>query len=284
MTIRLITDSSSDLPPAFAKERGISVVPLTISFGNDELRDGIDVSVDDFYRRLPASSQLPRTSQPSVEAFQRVFEEALEAGDDVLGVHLSAKLSGTLNSARVARSNLGPAGEGHIALVDSQNVSLGLAAIVLAASDAIAGGATLAEAVTAAEATRPRVHVVAALDTLEYLERGGRIGRASSLLGSLLRIKPLVQVENGEVTPFDRVRTHARALDRLFDVATESARLHSLWVGSSSTNRDERHALAERIRPALPGVPIFEADIGAVVGVHAGPGVLGVAPVRLSPA
>ncbi|MGI8926735.1 MAG: DegV family protein [Tepidiformaceae bacterium] len=274
MTVRIVTDSTCDLAPAVAAEHGITVVPLTVFFGDEELLDGINITADTFYERLVASPVLPRTSQPPVESFRQAYERLGEDSGQIVSIHISSRLSGTVNSASVAREAVSH--ELQIELIDSYNVSLGLGAIVLVAAEVAQNGGTMAQVVEAARRAMDRVHVVAALDTLEYLQRGGRIGRARSLLGSLLSIKPLVHVEDGEVAPLERVRTRTRAVERLFEIATAERTLRRVDVACTGDDA-QAEAFIERMRPLMPHTEFHLGHLGPVVGVYTGPNALGLA-------
>jgi DegV family protein with EDD domain len=272
MGVAIVTDSTCDLPAERAAELGVTVVPLTIFFGDEAILDGPNLDIDTFYARLRSFSGLPRTSQPSVEQFRAAYEQAAAGGNEVVSIHISSKMSGTLNSASIAREDLS---DGiHIDLIDSYNVSLGLGAVVVEAAEAARAGASREQVAEAARQAVARVHVVAALDTLEYLRRGGRIGRARSLLGALLNIKPILHVDGGEMAPLERVRTRAKAMDRLVELATADPRISRLYVaaGGDPSAVDE---LVERVTPRLPHTEVVRGRIGPVVGVHAGPGVFG---------
>jgi DegV family protein with EDD domain len=278
MPVRIVTDSTCDLPPAVIAELGIKVVPLTVVFGDEApLRDGIDITPSEFYERLSASSRLPKTSQPSVEAFRAAYEAAGVDGEEVVSIHVSSRLSGTLNAASIAREDVAPGI--HVELIDSYNVSLGLGAIVLDAAAAAAAGASRDEVVAATRRTMDRVHVICLLDTLEYLQKGGRIGRAQSMLGSLLSIKPIIHVENGEIAPFERVRTRAKAIERLRQLALEDRTIRRLLVAYSGDGSEAR-AFAANLTQDLPHTDIRLTEIGPVVGVYTGPGGIGICPVR----
>ncbi len=274
MAVRVVTDSTCDLPAALVAEHGITVVPLTVVFGDEALLDGVEIDANAFYERLRVFPGVPRTSQPSVDRFATAYRALAGEGAEIVSIHLSSRLSGTLNSASIARDQL--AHEAHIELIDSYQVSMGLGSIVMDAAIAAGAGGTLAEVADAARRAMDRTRVVACLDTLEYLRRGGRIGRATSMLGSLLSIKPLIQVENGEIAPFDRVRTRSKALDRLFAVATEDRNVRRMFVGCGG-NDDEARAFMERLRPMLPHTEFHLGQVGPAVGVHGGPNILGVA-------
>lgn len=277
MTVKIVTDSTCDLPKALVQAHAITVVPLTVFFGDEAVLDGIELSVDDFYQRLATAKELPRTSQPSAELFQEAYLEAAADGSEIVSIHISSKLSGTLNAASVAREAI--AHEVHIDLIDSYNVSLGLGLIVLEAARAAQRGASLSEVVATARRVMDRVSVYVVLDTLDYLQRGGRIGRARSFLGSVLSIKPIVRVDDGEVAPFERIRTKAKAVERIFELATSMARSKEMFVGSSGDDAAARTLLG-RIRPQLPHTDLLLGQLGPVVGVYTGPGALGIAALE----
>jgi DegV family protein with EDD domain len=277
MPVRVVTDSTCDLPADLVAKYGITVVPLTVLFGDEALLDGVEIDAPTFYERLRTFHGAPRTSQPSVARFRETYEALAAETDEIVSIHISSRMSGTLNSASVAREAVAPAL--HVDLIDSYNVSLGLGAIVLEAAIIASAGAGLAEVAAAAHRAVGRVQVIAALDTLEYLRRGGRIGRARSLLGSILSIKPLLQVDQGELAPFERVRTRVRAVERVIELATADRTIKRLFVAAGGDDALPA-AIIERVRPSLPHTEIIPASIGPAVGVHSGPGVFGFAAVR----
>jgi DegV family protein with EDD domain len=277
MTVRIVTDSTCDLPAHLVAEHAITVVPLTVFFGEQGFRDGVDMTGGEFYARLAAAPDLPRTSQPSAEQFIETYTRLAAESEAIVSIHISAKLSGTLNSATVARDAVRD--RIPVELLDSENVSLGLGAIVLVAARAAQREASADEVVAVAKSAMGRIGVYAVLDTLEFLRRGGRIGRARSLLGSLLNIKPVIAVQEGEVVPFDRVRTRGRAIERLVAVATEDPDPELVFVGSAGPD-PAADALLARLRPLLPNAELLRGEFGPVVGAHAGPGMLGVCPLR----
>lgn len=277
MPVKVVTDSTCDLPPTLVESLGITVVPLSVIFGEEAFLDGVELSAADFYERLKTSTVSPRTSQPSVAAFVDTYGRLGAEGDEIVSVHISSRLSGTLQSATIAREEV--AHEIHIELIDSYNVSMGLGNIVMDAALVARDGGTLEQVAAAARSAMDRSRLVAEVDTLEYLRRGGRVGRAASLVGSLLSIKPLVQVEQGEVAPFERVRTRAKAIQRLFEIATRDRTAQRCFVGSAGSD-DEAAAFLERLRPHMPHTEFHLGQIGPVVGTHAGPGAIGVALLR----
>jgi len=274
LAVRIVTDSTADMSPHLARELGVSVVPLSVIFGDEVFKEGIQIGHDLFYDKLVRSKVLPTTSAPSVGDFLEVYEPLLAETDEIVSIHLSSKLSATYNNALQAAQQLSERGA-RIEVVDSQLVSLGMSFVVAAAARAATGGAGCDEIKTIVEGIVPRVRILVVLDTLEYVRRGGRIGRARAFLGNMLRVKPLLYIRDGEVHPGERVRTKAQALERVFQIVTSYPRVVEAAV-AYSTNPQEAEEVSRRLREAMPGVAVSMARLGPVIGVHGGPGVLGV--------
>lgn len=274
--IRVVTDSTSDILPAAAARLGVDVVPLTVRFGDEQFRDGVDLSPEQFYRRLPGATVQPSTSQPTPEQFAEVYRRHVDAGDSVVSVHISAKLSGTLQSATLAAQEFA---DGTVRVVDSMTVSAGMQFLVRGALSDIASGAGEDVVVERMEARRDRIGVYVLLDTLTYLERGGRIGRAQGLLGSMLNVKPLLRVSDGEVQREARVRSRQQGITKLVEIAAAQRPLEGLGVFHCGA--PELLALLEpRLRADHPDIEIFDGQLGAVVGTYSGPGGVGIALLR----
>ena len=277
MTIRIVTDSTADLEAAEVERHGITVVPLTIHFGSASYRSGVDISKDEFYERLPRSEVLPRTSQPSPAAFKEAYEGLGEA-EGIVSVHIGSKMSGTANAARQAASLLAE-GSAPVEVVDSQTASMGLGFAALAAAEEAEAGGDMAAVAEAARRTAARSRLLLFVDTLEYLQKGGRIGRARAFLGTLLKTKPVLEVRDGEVGPLERPRTRRLATERLFELTThtpEPERIAILY----GTTPEEAADLAARCRDALPGVEVVVRQCSPVIGVHTGPGAMGAVILR----
>ncbi len=274
MPVRIVTDSTADMPPELAQEHGIAVVPLSVIFGEDVYKQGGEMTPDLFYDMLTRSKDLPTTSAPSVGDFVEVYEEVLKSTDEIVSIHLSSKLSATYDIACQAAAQLADEGA-RIDVIDSQTISYGMIFMAVAASAAAAQGATVEEIRKLVEGMIPRIHVYVVLDTLEYVRRGGRIGRARAFLGNMMRVKPILSFRNGEVHPEERVRTRAHALDRLFQLATAYPNVEQVGV-AYSTNAQEADGFKRRIEQALEGAKVVLTRLGPVVGVHGGPGILGV--------
>lgn len=277
MTVRVVTDSTSDISQAEAERLGITVVPLNIHFGTEQLRDGVDILPEQFFQRLVESKVLPKTSQPSAGAFLDVYQKLAQDTDQILTIHISGRLSGTGNSARAARDVLNSTAT--IEIVDSGTVSWPLGFAVRAAQEAALSGKSIEECAAAARSAIDRTKLIFLLDTLEYLQRGGRIGRARAWIGQMFNIKPILTIRDGEIAPLERVRSRMRAEERVFELATEDQHPEHLAVAHSSTT-EEAERWAERLGGTRPGVPVDVHWLGPVVGVYAGPNVLGMACVR----
>jgi fatty acid kinase fatty acid binding subunit len=274
LAVRIVTDSTADMSPNLARELGVTVVPLSVVFGDEVLKEGYEIGHDLFYDRLVSGKVLPSTSAPSIGDFMLAYEPLLTGDEKIISIHLSSKLSATYNNALQAAEKLDDRG-GRIHVVDSQLVSLGMSFVVAAAARAASEGMAIEDIKEIAERMVPRVRILVVLDTLEYVRRGGRIGRARAFLGNMLRVKPILHIRDGEVHPGERVRTKAQAHERIFQIVTSYPRVVEVAV-AYSTNAQEANDMATRLREALPGVNCGVSRLGPVIGVHAGPGVLGV--------
>lgn len=273
MAVRIVTDSTSDIPARLAEEMGISVVPLSVIFGDEVYREGIEIGHDLFYDKLVHSKVMPTTSAPSVGDFLAVYEPLLNETDEIVSIHISSKLSATYNNACQAAKQLSDRGA-RIEVVDSLSVSFGLSFLAQAAARAASAGASVDEIRAITDRMIPRLRILVVLDTLEYVRRGGRIGRARAFLGAVLKVKPILSFRDGEVHPEERVRTKALALERLLQIAT-SYRIKEAGIGYS-TNLQDAEDLKRRMEAMVPGVNISIVRLGPVLGVHGGPGTLGV--------
>ena len=269
--VRIVTDSTADLTPEQQGAAGITVVPLNVHFGDQVFRDHMDLSADEFFRRLKASSQLPRTSQPSVGAFEEAYRKLLEGGDEIVSVHLSSKVSGTYNSALMAAQSVG---DGKIDVVDSLSTSMALGFMALEGAKLARAGRDRQAVAECLQGLVPKARVICVVDTLTYLERGGRIGKARALLGSLLNVKPILQLKDGEVVPIGRARGRPQSLSRLVELLQRDGKVSQLAImhGAAQTDAEQ---LRERVASSYPGVDIQLTEIGAVLGTHTGPGVIG---------
>jgi DegV family protein with EDD domain len=275
LAVRIVTDSTADLPPELARDLGISVVPLSVIFGDEVYHEGVDITHDLFYDKLINGKVLPTTSAPSVGDFLQVYEPLLGETDEIVSVHISSKLSATCDNARQAAQILAERGA-RIEVVDSRVVSLGLMFVTLAAARAAREGGDIDGVKAVAERSTERIRIHVMLDTLEYVRRGGRIGRARAFLGAMLRVKPMLALRDGEVHPEERVRTKRHAIERLFQITTLYPDVREVAIGYS-TNAEDAHDFKQRLAEVMPHVNIWVARFGPVLGTHGGPGVLGIA-------
>jgi DegV family protein with EDD domain len=274
MTVKIVTDSSCDLPDALVSELDIAVVPLKIRFGTEELVDRVDLSPAEFWARCSTSAELPSTAAPAPGAFEEVFRNAAAAGaEGVMCVVLSSKLSATGESAQAAARAV--ADVVPVKVVDSLSVSLGHGVMAVQGARRAAEGASLDEIVAMAEDMARRTKIFATLDTLEYLKRGGRIGAAQALLGSILSIKPCIEVVDGKVEPGPKQRTRSRSLQWLADRVGAQQGVENLAVLHGDAPDVE--TLVGLLSPHFPRQQIVIGQLGAVVGAHTGPRTIGVA-------
>lgn len=272
--IRIITDSTCDLRPAQREALGVEAVPLAVHFGEEIFRDGVDITNEEFYRRLSTAETLPSTSQVNPEAFAERFQSYVDQGDQVVGIFISSAMSGTYQSATIAKDMVG---SGEIHLVDSRTVTFALALLVERAAvlrDAGHSAREIAEAVTELSG---RVRLLAVVDTLKYLKMGGRINAATAVVGGLLGITPIITIENGIVEAAGKARGRKAAFQWMAKFMENEPADLSLPVAFGSSNAPEARAECQAFfRPLLGNVSALECDIGSVVGAHAGPGAAGI--------
>ena len=275
MLVRVVTDSAADIPPEMVKELSITVVPDNVHFGQRTFQDGIDLTSEEFFAKLAGSPVIPTTSQPSVGVFEDVYRRLADETNQIISIHLPAKMSAVLTSARSAAQAL-PGVE--IVRIDSGQVSMAMGWLVITAARAARQGKTLAEIVALVEQTRPRLRLIAMLESLEYLQKGGRIGKAQALLGTAMRMKPLIQVLDGEALPVQNVRTRSAALARLVEIVSAMAPLEQVAIPHANVP-DLAQRLAAMLTPIFPLERILIYPVGAILGTHIGPGAVGVACV-----
>ena len=277
MTVRIVADSVSDLPPNIADELNVTVVPANVHFGAEVFKDGVDLQTEEFFERLLNGPDYPTTSQPTVGDFMETYQSVAPEADGIVSIHVSGKLSGTLNSAQqgAERANV----DCPIEVLDTQQASMAVGLTVIACARAAQSGASLSEVVEVGKSAIQRSHCIALLDTLEYLEKGGRIGKAQAILGGLLRIKPMISVQDGEVHPYAKERTRRKAVARLESAVTDLAPLSAIAI-MYSTERQEADRLADSIRPLLAdGGDVMVARFGPALGTYVGPNALGVTAI-----
>ena len=271
--IHLVTDSTSDLTGLRDSALGVRVVPLTVRFGEEQFRDGVDLTSREFYQRLADSSVNPTTSQPAPQAFVDVFHELLRPDDHIVSLHIAQQLSGTLQSATLAARDVD---EARIFPIDSGTVSVGLQLLIEAAARDIAAGADLGTVLHNIEERKARICTYVLLDTLTYLQRGGRIGRAQAMLGGMLKVKPLLRVEAGEVHPQGKVRSRTQGIEALVELAKSGNPIEAMGVMHADAP-DAGTRLRERLVAEFPGMDASLGELGPVVGTYTGGGALGFA-------
>jgi len=271
MAVKIVTDSGADLPSQLAEELGITVVPIYVRFGEEVYRDRVSISEDEFYERLTHDPVHPSTTQPGPQDFLEVYQKLSSDADGIVSIHISGKLSGTCNSALMARDMM--EGGCPIEVVDSETLSMSLGLIAIAAAQMAKAGESMDKIVEGVKQAIPKMHLLFLLDTLEYLRKGGRIGKAKALLGSVLNVKPLLTVKDGVLVPAGQVRTRAKGMDKLFEFVKEVADIQDLAVVYNTTP-DEAQNLAERIGSVFDKEKVRMARVGPGLGVHGGPGAI----------
>jgi DegV family protein with EDD domain len=274
----VVTDSTAYIPVEYVKKHNITVAPQVLIWGNETFRDGIDIRSDDFFSRLQTSKTMPSTSQVSPATMQSIFQPLVDQGFEVLGIFISSKLSGTLQSAVQGKEMMGSAGE-KVTLVDSQSTAMALGFQVLAAARALEAGSTLKECLALAESAHTRTGVLFAVDTLEFLHRGGRIGGAQRYIGAALNLKPILELRNGLVEGIERIRTKSKAHDRILELVSEKTKGKSnIRIASLHANAaDDAKTLLDRAAKELNPVETIFTEVSPVVGTHTGPGTVGLA-------
>jgi DegV family protein with EDD domain len=273
--VAIVTDSTSDLPAKLRERLGIAMVPLNIHIGSEAFRDQIDLSTDEFMQRLAETEDMPSTSQPSSGLFEQTFQELGKDHDEIVCVLISSRLSGTVQSAQIAANAVDDTIR--VEVVDSLNATLGCGFQVLNAAWLASEGLGAEAIATQLRSHTSSYHVVFFVETLDHLRRGGRIGKAASLLGSALRLRPLLRVDEGQVVPFERTRTRRRAIAALVEFAESLPGIERITVLYNTTPEDA-DLLSARISSLArqkPEIPV--AQLGPVLGTHVGPGTLGLA-------
>jgi DegV family protein with EDD domain len=271
VTVGIVTDTVADLSPQMVKELDVSVVPLSVRFGENVYRDGIDLTPDQFYAKLKTSKVFPNSSVPSPGDFLSVYNELAEKTDEIVVITVTSRLSATCEVARQSIALMKR--KCRVEIVDSRTATMAEGFIVMAAAKAAQEGATIDEVIAVARRNIPRVDFLAAFDTLEYLRRGGRIGRAQALLGSLLRINPLINLREGVVEPAGRTRSRVKAIDRLYAFAAAYKNIEEMAVEDTACP-EEAEALRERLGAIYPKERIYRSRMTPVIGTHTGPGLL----------
>ncbi len=274
MTVKIVTDSVADLPSQVVNELGITVIPLNVRFGTEVYRDGVDLTAEQFYDRLVHGKVLPVTSVPSPGTFAEAYDKLAEETDEILAIILSSKLSGTYE---VALQSIGlMERKCRVEVIDSRWATMAQGFIVMKAAKAAQAGASLDGLIEVVQKTVPRVDFLSTFDTLEYLKRGGRIGKAQAFLGSILRVNPLITLRDGVVEPAGRTRSRAKAIERLYNFVMSYSYIEEMAVEDTATP-DEAEMLVERLSFKFPKERIYRSKMTPAIGTHTGPGLLLVA-------
>ena len=273
MTVRVVTDSTADIPPEILKDLDIAVVPIYVVFGEKSYRDRVDIGEDEFYQRLSLDGVLPTTAVPSPKDFADLYSDLAKETDEIISIHLTSKESGIYSSAVLAKDMVHK--KCRVEVIDSRTISMSYGLLAMAAAREAKAGASLDQVAEMVRRSVPQTHILFMVDTLKYVVRGGRVSRTRGLLGSVLWVKPLLTLKDGHLTVSTVARTRAKAIERLYDFATGFPHVIEAAV-PYTTDREEAEALASRLRVALAGVPVHLARVGPALGTHAGPGAMGV--------
>jgi DegV family protein with EDD domain len=276
--IAVVTDSTAYIPTEYTTKHNITVTPQVLIWDSETFRDGVDIQPNEFYGRLKSAKTMPSTSQVSPSTMQSTFQSLVDQGFEVLGIFVSSNLSGTLQSAMQGREMMGSAGA-NVTLVDSQSTAMALGFQVLTAARASENGVSLKECTLAAEKAHERTGVFFAVDTLEFLHRGGRIGGAQRFIGSALNLKPILALKGGRVEGVERIRTKSKAQDRILELVAEQVKGKSnVRIATLHANAaEDAKSLLERAKQALNPIETIFTEVSPVVGTHAGPGTVGLA-------
>lgn len=269
--IKIVTDSSSDIPKDIATEYDITIVPLFARFGDEIFRERVDITDEEFYNRLINGNVHPVTIQPNPKDFVEVYEKLSKDADAIVSIHISGKLSGTLNSAYQARDIV--ASKTNIELVDSQTVTTGLGSIVIRAAKVAKDGGNLQQVLDAARYAIENNHSICLLDTLKYLEKGGRIGKAKALIGTLLNVKPLISIKDGEVIPYGQARSRMKGIEQMIEFVKKYKNIEEVYLAYATTPEDA-DSLALQLDPIYSREKIKIFRLGTTLGIHTGPGTL----------
>ncbi len=274
----VVTDSTAYIPLEYIKKHNITVAPQILIWDNETFRDGVDIQPDEFYSRLKTTKAMPSTSQVSPATMQSIFQPLVDQGLEVLGIFVSSKLSGTLQSAMQGKEMMGSAGD-KVTLVDSQSTAMALGFQVLAAARALEAGVSLKECVANAEKAHEKTGVFFAVDTLEFLHRGGRIGGAQRFIGAALNLKPILALKEGKVEGVERIRTKSKAHGRILELISEQVKGKSnIRIATLHANAaEDAKVLLDRAKQELNPVETIFTELSPVVGTHTGPGTIGLA-------
>jgi DegV family protein with EDD domain len=274
MTVKIVTDSLGDIPSEVAEELGITVIPINVIFGTINYRDGVDLTTDQFYEKLEANKVFPTTIVPPLGMFADSYDKVAEETDQIAVITSSHKLSASYETAVLAKERMKR--KCRVEVIDSLSAVMAQGLIVIAAARAAKKGAGIDELMALTRKNIPRADVRMALETLEYLRRGGRIGKAQAFLGTMLKVIPILGIKDGEAFPYVREHSRARAIEHLYEFATGFSHIEEMGV-EHATTPDEAEMLVKRLKAKFPRTRIYLSRVSPVIGAHVGPRVLGVA-------
>jgi DegV family protein with EDD domain len=276
--VKVVTDSTCDLPQEVAADLDITVIPAQVQFGSEVYQDGVDLTTDEFYRRLRANSALPKTSPAPVATFRDAYQRLSRQADSIVSIHVAANLSVTHDAAKMASADL----DFPVVVVDSQTASMACGLLTIIAARAAREGASLTEIEALVREAIPRTITFGVFGTLEYLARGGRIGKAQAFVGNALKIHPILAIRAGEVLPVERIRTRPKAVERMCQIV-EGLGLPSEMSVMRTTDPQEAENLARRLSSIFPPERMYRASIGPAMGTQVGPDAVGVALISERP-
>ena len=274
MTVKVVTDSTCDMPPQLMQDLGITAVPIYVVFGDKSYRDKLDIGDDEFYEKLVHGPVHPTTSIPTPKDFADVYNKLAQETDEIISIPITSKESGTYNAAVLAKELV--TRKCRIEVVDSLSMSMALGLLVAEAGRQAKAGASLDKVTELVRRTIPKMHLIFLLDTLKYVVRGGRLSKPYGIIGSALRVKPLLTLKEGDLSMVGVARTKAKAVERLYEFAKGFPKVKGLAV-AYTTAHDEARAFTDRLKAAFPGVPVSLMRVGSSLGTHAGPGGMGIA-------
>ena len=271
--VAIVTDGACSLSPAQGEQLGVHVAPVYVNFENKTYQAGVDLEASEFYRLMHASKKLPTTAQPTAADFINLYTRLADEADEIVTVVISHHMSATLQSAEMAKEQFTKV---PVHIIDSESVSLGFGMMAIAAARVAAQGQDAKAVIQLVEEIKRRINVIFTVDTLEYLHKGGRIGGATAFLGSALSIKPILYIKDGRIEPLEKQRTRKRSVARLLKIMEEKVGSDEVHVAILHGNiPDEAHELEQQIRGRFNCVELVTSEMGPVIGVHAGPGTLG---------
>jgi DegV family protein with EDD domain len=274
MNVKIVADSASDIPLDLAEELGITIVPVNIQFGDQVFRDRVELTTDEFYKKLQSNAVLPKTSAPAPGTFRETYEKLATESDAIVSIHVSSQMSATCDAARLACADF----NFPVTIVDSETASMACGLLVIIAARAVLDGASQSDIVALLNSAIPRTITYGVFSTLEYLQKGGRIGKAQAFLGSMLKLNPVLAISRGEVLPVARIRTRPKAVERMCEIVRDLGTIEEMSI-MGTTNPKDTEDLANRLSPLFPKDRIYYATIGPAMGTYVGPDAVGVSVI-----